>query len=257
MVGCREHLIFEQRGEELFVFQAQCQCWHCQNCAPWLSHRLAERIKSGNPNAFLTLTYRASREGSPDEHARELVKAFSALRKRINRKLAPKTIAFAAVIERTKRGEPHLHLALRSPFISQAWLSDQMRELIDSPIVHIEKISTTAKAAHYMTKYMTKSPHRFDGCKRYWFSKDYEPQSENENAKRTTPDASGQWTKTTLAQVREAAVILGITIKQQTKTRLVLCTDKREQLRRYMDMLATPRAPPCLGHLAAPLDYKG
>ncbi|MEE8540002.1 MAG: hypothetical protein V3S54_09300 [Woeseiaceae bacterium] len=84
-----------------------------------------------------------------------------------------KALPFLAVFEKTKRGEPHLHILLRTVYLDQAWLSDQMKELIGAPIVDIRSLTSAAKIANYVTKYIAKDPHKFIGTKRYWSSRDY------------------------------------------------------------------------------------
>lgn len=79
-------------------------------------------------------------------------------------------IAWFGFLERTKRGEPHAHILLRAPFIPQDWISEQMKRLINAPIVWIEAISHLGKAIRYVTKYVGKAPAKFGNLKRYWQS---------------------------------------------------------------------------------------
>src|SRR5690606_38272330 len=81
---------------------------------------------------------------------------------------------FLAVFERTKAGWPHLHVLARAPWIAQRWLSEQMADLIDAPIVDIRKIQDEGRAAKYVSKYVGKDPHVFAGCKRWWRSHHYD-----------------------------------------------------------------------------------
>jgi hypothetical protein len=81
---------------------------------------------------------------------------------------------YMACAEETKAGEPHLHILLRAPFIPQQWISEQMEDLIQSPIVWIERIKSTKSAIAYVSKYVAKAPAQFGKSKRYWMSRHWE-----------------------------------------------------------------------------------
>ena len=88
--------------------------------------------------------------------------------KRAKKKYGYDTIPYLCVFEATKRGEPHLHILCRVKWISQKWLSEQLKDLTGAYIVDIRKVKSQKQIAHYMAKYVGKEPHRFKGCKRYW-----------------------------------------------------------------------------------------
>lgn len=122
---------------------------------------------------FITITHRRTNEFTPDEAAQRLVVAWRLAAKAAKRKYGYKQLPYLVVIERHKSGYPHLHILLRCKWIDFKWLSDQMRERIDSPRVNIQRLQTAAQAAYYVTKYIGKDPARFEGCKRYWRSLDW------------------------------------------------------------------------------------
>lgn len=96
---------------------------------------------------------------------------------RITIKTAPKEVTrlhYMAFAEETKSGEPHLHILLRTEYIPQRWLSQQMKELINSPVLWIEKIKGTSAAIAYVSKYITKAPAKFGKSRRYWVSRFYQ-----------------------------------------------------------------------------------
>lgn len=128
----------------------------------------------GRPNSFLTLTSRRDHKKTPNDAARELARAWRLLRLRILRKLNISKLPFLAVFERTKLGWPHLHIIMRAPYISQTWISVQMRDLTGSFIVDIRRIDGQRGAIGYVTKYVGKDAHRFGSAKRYWESQDYQ-----------------------------------------------------------------------------------
>jgi hypothetical protein len=105
---------------------------------------------------------------SPADRARKLARAWRVVVARARRQLKLSRIEYLAVFEATKRGEPHLHILVRSGFIPQRWLSAQMRDLVGSPVVDIRLVRSARQAAAYVSKYIGKAPHRFATCKRYW-----------------------------------------------------------------------------------------
>jgi hypothetical protein len=152
-----------------------CKRWDCPTCNPIRRRVLIARIFSGSPERWMTLTIDAKRPGGPLEHFAELRKAFNDLQKRIRRKYPAKRFEYVAVVEATKQGEPHLHIAFRGPWIDQSWLSAQMDDLIGSPICDIRWLHGKKQTLGYICKYIGKKPHQFGSHKRYWFSRDYEP----------------------------------------------------------------------------------
>jgi hypothetical protein len=184
-----------------------CDRWSCGYCAPRRRAALVAQAAAGQPNKMLTLTVAAHVGESPTHRRALLHDAWKRLVKRTLRQFArepgdrwaltdaarsrrmerlisiadAKTAASAccklpymAFIERTKLGEPHLHILLRCPFIPQDWLAEQMRDLIGSPVVWIEQVKGTASAVRYVTKYVGKAPAQFGTAKRYWVSAGWE-----------------------------------------------------------------------------------
>lgn len=192
-----------------------CRSWGCDYCAPQRRRQLMAEAASGEPNKLLTLTVNVAVGDSPSHRRDILHAAWRNLVKRINRQFqlpperrwlmtapdgatfqniaaysitsetpqrAIEGLPYFAFIERTKRGEPHLHILLRCPFIPQAWISQQMRDLAGSPIVWIEKIENTAKAIAYVSKYVTKAPAQFGNKKRYWQSRNWKVNEGDQDA---------------------------------------------------------------------------
>lgn len=129
----------------------------------------------GNPTTFVTLTVNPQRGESQAERARDLSDALKVLIKRARRKWTKGKIEYLAVFEATKRGEPHLHVLMRAPYVPQKWLSRQMDELIEAPIVDIRHVHSKKHAATYVAKYVGKGPKSFGTLKRYWCSQGYSP----------------------------------------------------------------------------------
>jgi hypothetical protein len=142
---------------------------------------------SGEPDMFITLTVNPDQGESPEERARMLVEAWRKARRAAIRRYQLDGLPFLAVFEKTKRGEPHLHILARSSYIPQKWLSDFMAAEINSPIVDIRRIKGQKQAVNYVTKYVGKAPFHFDGVKRYWRSQDYERKNIGEDGGSKSP----------------------------------------------------------------------
>lgn len=146
---------------------------------------------AGNPNRFITLTVNPRIGDSPAHRLSLLARAWRVTVQRLRRRYVGKTIDYFAIVEETQKGEPHLHILFRGPFVPQAYLSQCMAEIIESPIVDIRKIKNVRETIRYVAKYVTKAPARFGDNKRYWSSRTYdtEPLVKSER----TDDGSVKW----------------------------------------------------------------
>ncbi len=171
---CREWVLVKCQGGVLTAEPLKCRCWSCEYCQPLRCARLKRQAYLGRPDSFLTLTVNPARGVGPDDRARGLARAWRLLRLRAIRHYGYKKLPFLAVFEKTKRGEPHLHILLRCKWLDQKWLSAQMEDLIGAPIVDIRRVVGAAKIINYIAKYIGKEPSAFVGTKRYWSSRDWE-----------------------------------------------------------------------------------
>lgn len=197
---CGEHTLVKRDGREIHAVSLRCRAWTCPDCAPMRKRQLTAQAIAGKPNTFLTLTCRRRDDMTPEEAARRLAWAWRTLRKRIARRWHGVRIAFLAVVERHQSGWPHLHILMRAPYIPQAWLSDQMRELADGPIVHIRRIDAHGRAVVYCAKYAGKATQRIGNTKRYWRSPDYDLRPPEQRPGRTS--AGGGWERDTWSIAR-------------------------------------------------------
>lgn len=176
---CTDRTVVNENGSEGIYATLKCKRWSCPDCAGLNRRRVVEKARDGNPTTFMTLTWNANRPETPDEAARAMKRAWVLLRQRIDRKYQVKNIPFIVVFERTKKGWPHMHILLRAPFMDQEWLSDQMKDLIDAPVVDIRAIKSRTHAFWYVTKYLGKDLAAFEGCKRWWRSHNYEVEKDD------------------------------------------------------------------------------
>jgi hypothetical protein len=184
-----------------------CGSWNCEVCSPHRRKQLMAIAASGKPTICLTLTHWYEKGSDQCLHYRELHSAWKILAKRVLRQfkkppeqrwvmITPeggeyqelraisitrktkagriKKLHYMAFAEETKNGEPHLHILLRTVFIPQAWIAQQMEQIIKSPITWIEKIKGPKAAIAYVTKYVTKAPAQFGKSRRYWVSRWYQ-----------------------------------------------------------------------------------
>ena len=191
MVLCREWTLVKQSQGVTTAEPLKCRCWTCDYCQPIRLRQLKGMARAGAPDTFLTLTVNPATGHTAAERARDLAKAWRLIRKRAMRRYGYKAIPFLAVFEKTKRGEPHLHILMRVKWLDQRWVSDVMRELIGAPIVDIRRVHSAKQAAAYVAKYVGKDPVTFAGCKRYWRSQDWELLAANDNG--SDDCASSEW----------------------------------------------------------------
>lgn len=171
---CTDRTIVNENSAEGTIATLKCKRWTCPHCIDLNRRKVIDKARDGNPDKFMTLTWNSNRRETPDEAARVMKTAWVNLRRRIEKKFAVKNVPFIVVFERTKRGYPHMHILMRAPFMSQDWLSEQMADLIDAPIVDIRAIKDRKHAFWYITKYLGKDLASFKGCKRWWRSHNYE-----------------------------------------------------------------------------------
>jgi len=207
MTYCKSTIIVKGDQTVKKAVSLRCRAWTCPDCAEQRKAQLTAQAIRGDPTIFLTLTSRRQAGQSPEDAARALASAWRVVRKRALReakrdprktpipfgaappdgwpqhdqkpvpnqvKLQGGELEFICVVEKHRSGWPHLHLCIRARWIDQAWLSAQMRDIINSPVVWIERINNKSKIAGYVAKYCTKAAEKIGTCKRYWQSKKYQ-----------------------------------------------------------------------------------
>lgn len=222
---CTELTAVQHLPHEIVAKPLHCRCWSCPQCAELRQRELVHLARAGAPSVFLTLTVNPHHGDGPDDRARRLVKAFRKMvaralseAKRDPRKrprphgvsLDPEradarngvfprqvrvqgnTLPFLAVFERTKRGEPHLHIVARADWIGQEWLSRTMDDLIGAPVVDVRRADSAEKVARYIAKYLAKNPQPFEGTKRYWRSQDWALEPEEDHLRDDPEGATWQ-----------------------------------------------------------------
>lgn len=160
------------------LFPARCKKWSCDPCGKKKARALAARIARARAYSFLTLTYRADPAISPQLALDRLNDAWRKLWKRWKREYGAACKGYVKIVELQKNGTPHLHLALRAPFIPQARISAAWNELTGSPIVDIRVVKTQSGISRYLSKYLTKARERVASRRRWSQSKQFLPHEE-------------------------------------------------------------------------------
>jgi len=186
---CRQWSLVKHSERNSYAKTLYCRSWSCEVCQPRRRSQLLAQAASGRPQRFITLTARPGSSSSPRERLRVLAHSWRVIVKRLHRLHPLKEIEYMAVVEATKRGEPHLHILYRGPWIAQSTLSTWMAELADSPICDIRAVKNRREAIRYVAKYITKKPAQFGTAKRYWRSYHYSDDPTDDFHKTTINDA--------------------------------------------------------------------
>lgn len=142
-------------GRSLRFVPLSCRSWKCPKCAERKAWHWRFLIPKGEPTRWMTLSCNAKAFPTPASALLAFKKAFPVLVRRIRQRATE--FEYCAVYERHKNGYPHLHVAFRGTFIPQRWLSQQWRQLANSPIVDIRAIPNQRALTHYLTKYLVKN----------------------------------------------------------------------------------------------------
>ena len=173
MFLCTGSSVVNHNRHEGEISPMRCKRWSCPTCKEYNRKRVMHAAKRGRPNAMLTLTVSSTQYPDADEAARRLKTGWIALRRRIERNEGQEKTPFIVVFEKHKSGHPHMHLLIRSKFISWDKLRTWWEEITGSTHVHIRKIRKPSQALFYVCKYIGKDLEAFTGCKRWWRSHNY------------------------------------------------------------------------------------
>lgn len=171
---CGEASLVNRGHDGLRAVSLRCRAWTCDLCHEARRKQLVALALSGKPTTFITLTVNPAWGSSPYQRAHALADAWRVIVRLAKTKYGIKKLPYLCVFEATKNGEPHLHILCRVKWISHGWLRDQMARLMDAPIVDVQRVRNPKKLAFYLAKYIGKDPHRFQTCKRYWATRDWE-----------------------------------------------------------------------------------
>lgn len=163
------------------ICQIKCKRWGCSHCGPRRITSLALRCKQAKPNRLLTLTvdtklYLSQREAY-DSTRRKVTELASRIRRRF------KEFEYIRILEVTKKGWPHYHLLVRSPYIPHSYLRDTWAELTGATIVDVRQMKKDNNVYFYVLKYLSKQKvipwtNRRVSWSRHFFPKDSKPKGQ-------------------------------------------------------------------------------
>jgi len=170
---CRQWSLVKHAQNTAYARPLYCRSWNCETCRPKRKAQLLAQAASGQPTKFITLTANPRVGASPRDRLRMLSAGWRNCVKRLHRLYPSHEIEYMAVVEGTKRGEPHLHILYRGPWVDQRKLSAWMAHFADAPIVDVRAVRGRREAVRYVAKYISKKPEQFGTAKRYWRSYHY------------------------------------------------------------------------------------
>jgi hypothetical protein len=170
---CRGFGLCKHSPDRVDLKEPRCWSWLCEDCAPVRRNVLIGDLYSGNPSKFLTLTWQWREGMNPAEECTKMMTGFSKLIVILRKYHKNHEVEYFWVLEATKQGAPHLHIALRMPYTPKAKLIEWWFKLTGSYIVDIQDIRTYKDKVSYIAKYLGKDPEKFGTHKRYSRSKRY------------------------------------------------------------------------------------
>lgn len=106
------------------------------------------------PNRLVTFTVANAIWRSPRDAFEGTKRKITQAATRLRREFGE--FEYFKVLEVTKKGWPHYHLVVRSPYISQRHLSNLWDELTGAHIVDVRKLKATKDVYFYVMKYLAK-----------------------------------------------------------------------------------------------------
>lgn len=187
MTLCTDQTLVKHDGAEGIAVPLRCKRWSCPECQPIRKRQLQQQAAAGKPNTFITLTANPDEWGDPAGRAKKLSYAWARICRQASKKWGNGKIPYIAIFEKTKRGEPHLHILARLNWIDQGWLSNKLKYYTGAHICDIRRVKSAKQAAFYVSKYVGKEPGSFGTSKRYFKTRDYLVRDPNEIASDETP----------------------------------------------------------------------
>lgn len=136
------------------LLQLRCRTWGCAHCGPRRIRHLAHKVSEAQPNRLLTLTIDPALWDSPREAYDGTRRHVSTLMRRIRSTYGH--AEYLRVLEVTRKGWPHYHVLLRSPYVPWKWVRSEWHSLTGARIVDLRQCNKTWEAAVYLTKYLAK-----------------------------------------------------------------------------------------------------
>jgi len=140
--------------QEWVLIQVRCKRWGCSHCGQRKMSSFGHRVANAQPNRFVTLTVWTEAYETPRIAYDKTRRAIGQLSRKLRKEFGE--FEYFRVLEVTKKGWPHYHLIVRSPYIPQQTISDYWARLARSKIVDVRKIRRPSDIYRYVVKYLGK-----------------------------------------------------------------------------------------------------
>lgn len=150
------------------VLPRWCGRWGCEECRVVRLKRVIAEIIGGERTLFLTITWLVREGWTREEAARALSRVWAKFAAWHNRRHGKRSLQYYVIPEATKKGWPHLHIAIRCAWFSLKKLRAMLAAEIQSPVCKLIRLDGIHRVAAYLAKYLGKGPHQFGTMKRYW-----------------------------------------------------------------------------------------
>lgn len=182
-----EHLVKDE-GHRRSVHKLWCRSWSCDDCAPMRRWGVIKLADEGKGERLITLTMRPRDGFTADQDARFMAKSWAQLLRWMKARHGGQRVQCLRIFEAHKSGRPHLHVIHRGDFVPIADLKAKWEELTGSWNVDIKFIAKSRNVARYVSKYIGKDVHAFEGVKRYYYTRGW---IKSRAEKRAERDATG------------------------------------------------------------------
>lgn len=170
---------YDCNAKQMLIIQIRCRRWTCRHCGERRVSHYAHKVQKAQPNRLVTLTVNPAHWSEPRAAYDGTRKAVTALATKLRRILGE--WEYFRVLEVTKRGWPHYHLVVRSPYIHQPVLSKMWKELTGAQIVDVRQIRKVGDVYSYVVKYLCKqtlvpwTDRRISWSRNFWIDDGFVP----------------------------------------------------------------------------------
>ncbi len=148
-------IIFDPLNATIKIVPLTCKSWACKSCSEYLARKLHARVRTAQPNKFITLTVAHEPDLTP-AIAEEIIRTRWPRFVAAIRKHRP-DFQYLRVLEYQKNGWPHLHLIARCHYIPHDILAAAWNQKVLKGFTGIKAIHNPDAIGSELTKYIRKS----------------------------------------------------------------------------------------------------
>jgi hypothetical protein len=157
------------------VVSVGCKRWSCPFCGRNRIISLAKRVEAAKPNRLVTLTTNPAHWDNPRHAFDGTRRSLGAFCRTMRARGEWEQLR---VLEVTKKGWPHYHLMVRSPYVPHAIIRDRWAELTSAKIVDVRQVKKRDNVYWYLVKYLAKQDYCEFTTRRLSWSKNFFPPKE-------------------------------------------------------------------------------